>query len=68
MPFDSQKKDKHSASLRTLNETIKEQEIDDTILGFGRGWGDILLIENIHLEKRYRGYGISLRAVDLFVD
>jgi hypothetical protein len=68
MPSDSQKKDKYSDSLRTLNETIKEQEIDDTILGFGRGWGDILLIENIRLEKRYRGYGISLRAVDLFVD
>jgi hypothetical protein len=68
MPSDSQKKDKYSDSLRTLNETIKEQEIDDTILGFGRGWGDILLIENIRLEKRYRGYGISLLAVDLFVD
>lgn len=51
-----------------MNETIKEGKVDDTILGFDERWGDILLIENIRLEQRYCGYGISLLAVDLLVD
>jgi hypothetical protein len=51
-----------------LNKTIKEDAIDDTILGFGKEGGDILLIEDIRLEPRYRGYGISLLAVDSLVN
>jgi hypothetical protein len=47
-----------------LNKTIKEEKVDDTLLGFGDGWGDILLIEDVHLQPPYRGYGISLLAVD----
>jgi hypothetical protein len=35
-----------------LNKTIKEDAIDDTILGFGKEGGDILLIEDIRLEPR----------------
>jgi hypothetical protein len=47
-----------------LNKTIKEEKVDDTLLGFGDGWGDILLIEDDHLQPPCRGYSISLLAVD----
>jgi hypothetical protein len=60
-------KDDHSESLRMLEKTIGEEKFDPLVLDFGDGWGDILLIEYIHLEPPYRGYGIGLLAVDMFM-
>ena len=31
-------------------------------------WGDILMVNTIRLESRYRGYGIGLLALDILVE
>jgi hypothetical protein len=68
MTSDSRIKEEVSESFKMLHKTTEEDKVDDLILGFGDGWGDILLIENIRLEPRYRGYGISLLAVDSLME
>jgi hypothetical protein len=60
--------DEYSESLRMLKETIHGKGLVNTIIGFGDGWGDLLLVELIRLEPRYRGYGIGLLAVKMYRD
>ena len=60
--------DEYSESLRMLKETSHGKGLMNTIIGFGDGWGDLLLVEHIRLEPRYRGYGIGLLAVKMFRD
>jgi hypothetical protein len=41
-----------------------EQAINQGILPDEYVFGDVLMIETVHLEPQYRGYGIGLLAVD----
>jgi hypothetical protein len=44
-----------------------QQAIAQGILPDGYVFGDVLMIGTVHLEPRYRGYGIGLLAVDELV-
>jgi hypothetical protein len=60
--------DERSESLAMLYRAcFTKQAIDQSILPDGYVFGDVLMIETVHLEPQHRGYGIGLLAVDELV-
>jgi hypothetical protein len=65
MAFDRAICDERSESLAMLfRACFTEQAINQGILPDEYVFGDVLMIETVHLEPQYRGYGIGLLAVD----
>jgi GNAT superfamily N-acetyltransferase len=65
MAFDRAICDERSESLAMLfRACFTEQAINQGILPDEYVFGDVLMIETVHLEPQYRGYGIGLLVVD----